>query len=191
VAAEDSVMRTLRLFVVAVAVAMAFGVAGLAGQADAAPRPALAGVVNINTGSAEQLQLLPGIGPAKARLVMEYRTAHPFRTVEELARVKGIGPKTVRRLRPHLTVRGATTAGGAPAPAAGDTKASPASAAGDTKVSPAPAAGDAKAALAPAAGDAKAAAAPALPRAQASTSSPTSSPRRQPGPECPPHCRRP
>ena len=70
----------------------------------------LQGVVNINTASSEELELLPGVGPAKARLIIEYRQKHAFRTVEELARVKGIGPKTVRRLRPNLVVRGATTA---------------------------------------------------------------------------------
>ena len=70
----------------------------------------LEGVVNINTASNEELELLPGVGPAKARLIASYRQQHAFRTVEELARVKGIGPRTVRRLRPHLVVRGPTTA---------------------------------------------------------------------------------
>jgi comEA protein len=71
---------------------------------------ALEGVVNINTASLDELELLPGVGPSKARLIAAYRQQHPFRTVEELARVKGIGPKTVRRLRAHLVVRGPTTA---------------------------------------------------------------------------------
>jgi competence ComEA-like helix-hairpin-helix protein len=59
----------------------------------AAAEPArLEGVVNINTASADELELLPGVGPARARLIVEYRDKHPFRTVEELARIKGIGP---------------------------------------------------------------------------------------------------
>jgi hypothetical protein len=41
---------------------------------------------------------------------MLYRQSHPFRTVEELVRIKGIGRKMVRRLRMHLAVSGPTTA---------------------------------------------------------------------------------
>jgi competence protein ComEA len=75
------------------------------------------GLININQATAAQLQLLSGVGPAKADKIIEYRQKHPFRTVEELGRVKGIGPRTVRKLRAHLTVSGPTTArlGGAKA----------------------------------------------------------------------------
>jgi competence protein ComEA len=82
----------------------------LVSAAAQAGRPPLEGVVNINTATVEELQLLSGIGPAKARLVIEYRSRHPFRTIEELARVKGIGRKTVQKLRAHLGVSGPTTA---------------------------------------------------------------------------------
>jgi competence ComEA-like helix-hairpin-helix protein len=68
------------------------------------------GVVNINTASEDELRLLPGIGPAKVRSILAYRRQHPFRTVEELVRIKGIGRKMVRRLRLHLAVTGETTA---------------------------------------------------------------------------------
>src|SRR4051794_17372237 len=68
------------------------------------------GGVNINTASEDQLRLLPGIGPAKVRSILAYRQKHPFRTVEELVRIKGIGRKMVRRLRLHLTVTGETKA---------------------------------------------------------------------------------
>jgi competence protein ComEA len=87
--------------------------------ATAAGKRAIEGVVNVNTATAEELQLLPGIGPAKVQSILAYRRAHPFRTVEELVRVKGIGRKMVRRLRAHLTVRGPTTARAIVPPAAG------------------------------------------------------------------------
>jgi len=78
--------------------------------ATAAGKRQLEGVVNVNTASADQLQLLSGIGPAKVRNIVAYRTKHPFRTVEELVRIKGIGRKMFRRLRLHLAVSGPTTA---------------------------------------------------------------------------------
>lgn len=68
------------------------------------------GVVNLNTASAEALSLLPGVGPSKAAAIVTYRRRRPFRTVDELVRIKGIGRKMVRRLRPHLAVAGPTTA---------------------------------------------------------------------------------
>jgi competence protein ComEA len=68
------------------------------------------GVINLNTAPADLLSLLPGVGPAKAGAIVTYRTRRPFRTVDELVRIKGIGRKMVRRLRPHLAVAGPTTA---------------------------------------------------------------------------------
>jgi len=79
---------------------------------------AVDGVVNINTADVGGLGLLPGIGPAKAAQIVVYRRRHPFRTVDELVRIKGIGRKMVRRLRAHLAVSGPTTATGALAPPA-------------------------------------------------------------------------
>jgi competence protein ComEA len=70
----------------------------------------LDGVINLNTAGADLLELLPGIGPAKVRSIVWYRQRHPFRTVDELVRIKGIGRKMVRKLRPHLAVSGPTTA---------------------------------------------------------------------------------
>jgi competence protein ComEA len=82
----------------------------LALPAFAATKRQLEGVVNVNTASPDELQLLSGIGPAKVRNIIAYRTKHPFRTVEELVRIKGIGRKMFRRLRLHLAVSGPTTA---------------------------------------------------------------------------------
>jgi competence ComEA-like helix-hairpin-helix protein len=75
-----------------------------------AQKPMLEGVVNINTASPDELRLLTGVGPARIRNILAYRHKHPFRTVEELARIKGIGRKMVRHLRLHLAVTGPTTA---------------------------------------------------------------------------------
>jgi len=77
---------------------------------------AVDGVVNLNTADPVVLGLLPGIGPAKAAQIVAYRKRHPFRTVDELVRIKGIGRKMVRRLRAHLAVAGPTTASGVVAP---------------------------------------------------------------------------
>ena len=61
--------------------------------------------MNLNTASAALLQRLPGIGPRLAERIVTYRTAHgPFRSVDDLQRVKGIGAKTLDRLRPLLFV---------------------------------------------------------------------------------------
>lgn len=79
----------------------------------AAPRGAAPasenGVVNIQTATPEQLQLLPGIGPSKAQAIVEQRDRRAFRRVEDILRVRGIGRATFRRLRPMLTVDGPTT----------------------------------------------------------------------------------
>jgi competence protein ComEA len=71
--------------------------------------PSAAGVVNLNQARPDELELLPGIGPSKAKRIVEYRTQHPFRKTEELTRVKGIGRKTFGKLRPYLTLQGPTT----------------------------------------------------------------------------------
>jgi competence protein ComEA len=68
------------------------------------------GVVNINTAEAEQLQLLPRIGPALAKRIIEFRESHgPFARVDELVAVKGIGETSLETLRPYLVTDGATT----------------------------------------------------------------------------------
>ena len=82
----------------------------LASPAARAAGKAVEGAVNINTAPPEILALLPGIGPSKAQSILAYRRRHPFRTVDELVRIKGIGRKMVRRLRAHLAVGGPTTA---------------------------------------------------------------------------------
>lgn len=61
--------------------------------------------VNINTASAAELDGLPGIGPAIAQRIIDYRTEQgPFQSVDELARVNGISSTMVDELRPEITV---------------------------------------------------------------------------------------
>jgi comEA protein len=68
-------------------------------------KPALATRVNINTASAAELDLLPGIGPALAKRIVEDREKNGhFARVDDIVRVKGIGPKTLEKLRALITV---------------------------------------------------------------------------------------
>jgi competence ComEA-like helix-hairpin-helix protein len=71
----------------------------------APPGAAQTARLNINTASAAELELLPGIGPALAARIIEDRlAAGPFKSVDDLDRVKGIGPKTLERVRDLCTV---------------------------------------------------------------------------------------
>lgn len=70
-----------------------------------AAEPQATGTININTATASQLEALPKIGPAIAQRIVEYRDAHgPFGRIEDLQRVKGIGPATFAALKDFITV---------------------------------------------------------------------------------------
>lgn len=82
-------------------------------DAEAAPKPFTyapkatppAASINLNTAAASELQRLPRIGPKMAARIIAYREAHgPFRRVQDLVRVRGIGQKTLAQLTPYLVV---------------------------------------------------------------------------------------
>ncbi|MDO8519993.1 MAG: helix-hairpin-helix domain-containing protein [Deltaproteobacteria bacterium] len=91
-------------------VVIAIVMAGLVSlSARAGESKPLTGVINVNTATAEELILLPGVGTGKARLILEARQQKPFATKEDLLAVKGIGEKLLAQWEPYLAFTGATT----------------------------------------------------------------------------------
>ena len=67
--------------------------------------------VNINTATSEELQQVPGIGPATAEKILQMRKSYgAFKSVDDLLSIRGLGPKRLEKMRKYLTV-------GKPAPA--------------------------------------------------------------------------
>jgi competence protein ComEA len=59
--------------------------------------------ISLNSATAEQLQMLPGVGPSTADKIIAYRQTHGgFTSVDEMLDVKGIGPKKLEKMRPWL-----------------------------------------------------------------------------------------
>lgn len=85
------------------ALAAAPGAAG--GAASPAPAQATAEKVNINAAGVDELVTLPGIGKAYAERIVEYRQKNgPFKKVEDILNVRGIGEKTFERIKDRLTL---------------------------------------------------------------------------------------
>lgn len=71
----------------------------------AGPSPPAGAPVDLNTATAEQLEALPGVGPATSKAILTYRSSHGrFRSVTELLEVPGIGPAKLEALRPLVRV---------------------------------------------------------------------------------------
>lgn len=80
----------------------AFG-RGLVGDPSAAPLSLRPVVVDVDAASVAELATLPGIGRVRAEaIVLDRIRRGPFRRIEALARVDGLGPQTVARLRPFV-----------------------------------------------------------------------------------------
>ncbi len=62
-------------------------------------------IVNVNTATLEELESIPGIGEAIAKEIVRER---PYKTIEGLIRVKGIGEYTLNSIRPYVTIEGKT-----------------------------------------------------------------------------------
>ena len=62
-------------------------------------------VVNLNSATAAQIAALPGIGPKTADLVVQYRTKNgPFKKIEEIMNVRGVGEKSFLKIKDRLSV---------------------------------------------------------------------------------------
>lgn len=98
-------MRHFQRFTAAVLV---FALALVVAPAFAADAPA--GVVNVNTASATELERLPGVGPTVAQRIVEHREKNgAFKSVEDLMLVRGIGEKSFERIKPYVATSGTTT----------------------------------------------------------------------------------
>ncbi len=63
-------------------------------------------LININTADAKQLEALPGIGPAIAERIVQYRQAHgPFKNPEDIKNVQGIGDKKYEAIKDLITTK--------------------------------------------------------------------------------------
>jgi competence protein ComEA len=105
-----------RVAVVVLAVLFGLGLAPAASRPPAPPpahpradAPVAAALLfgaklDLNRATAADLAALPGIGPSRARRIADYRERHgPFRTIDDLDNVPGVGPHTLARLRPVVT----------------------------------------------------------------------------------------
>lgn len=93
--------------VTATVLALCLFAGALAGFAAEAPN---VGTVNLNEATVEQLAYLPRVGPALSLRIIEFRKENgPFKAVEDLMLVRGIGEKTFALMRPYLRIEGKTT----------------------------------------------------------------------------------
>jgi competence protein ComEA len=74
------------------------------------PLYAAQGVINVNTATKEELMMLPGIGEKTASAIVAYRKVNgPFKTIDDMTKIKGISKKKLDKLRPSLVLTGQNT----------------------------------------------------------------------------------
>src|SRR5229473_2631163 len=75
--------------------------------------------VNLNTATSEELQQVPGIGPATAEKILQMRKSYgAFKSVDDLLAIRGLGAKRLEKMRKYLTVGKTTKAPPQPSPSA-------------------------------------------------------------------------
>src|SRR5438270_5430346 len=73
--------------------------------------------ININTANAEELQQVPGIGPATAEKILQMRKSYGvFKSVDDLLSIRGIGKKRLEKMRKYLTATKSSALNKAPCP---------------------------------------------------------------------------
>jgi competence protein ComEA len=77
---------------------------GVESASAAEPTAADNGLVNINAASADELKTLNGIGDVMAERIIQYRTVKPFKSIEDIMSVDGIGSKIYEKIKDHITV---------------------------------------------------------------------------------------
>jgi competence protein ComEA len=99
--------------VIILVVLLTFGLSALASAKDASPgktKPVLEGKLNINTATAKELKMLPGICKKTAANVIEYRTQNGnYTEPKSLLKIKGIGKKTLEKIKGYIIFEGETT----------------------------------------------------------------------------------
>jgi comEA protein len=102
---EDTMTRRVALFTMFMVLGNSFGSLPAMAQSATPPAPTRAELINLNTSTAAQLALLPGIGPKTAELIIQYRQkAGGFKKIEEIMNVRGVGEKSFLRIRNLISV---------------------------------------------------------------------------------------